>query len=116
MKKEAMPTIPFPISGPCTPGKVPELAPLESYSSLYITWSRPDISELKGYNFIETYEVQLTQQNPEIVKIMQVKDPGLKLDELKSGAMIFVSVRAKCSCGNFGPQKTLCHLISKCDA
>ena len=108
-------TIPFPNLGPCSPGIVPELTPLDSYSSLYITWSIPDISDLTTYNFIETYEVQLTLQNPEAVKIMQVTDPGLELNECKSGEMIFVSVRAKCSCGNFGLQKTLRHLISKCD-
>ena len=110
-----MPAIPFPVSGPCTPGIVPDLTPLDSYSSLYITWSMPDISALTTHNFIETYEVQLTLQNPEVVKIMQVKKPGLELRERKSGEMVFVSVRAKCSCGNFGLQQTLCHLISKCD-
>ena len=110
-----MPTITFPISGPCTPGIVPELIPLDSYSSLYVTWSEPDSSELTTPNSIENYEVQLTLQNPEVVKIMQVKMPGLELHELKSGQMVFVSVRAKCSCGNFGLQQTLCHLISKCD-
>ena len=75
----------------------------------------PDISELTTHNFVESYEVQLTLENPEVVKIMQVKNPGLKLHERKSGEMVFVSVRAKCSCGHFGRQKTLRHLISKCD-
>ena len=112
---EAIPTIPFSISAPCTPGTVPELTPLDSYSSLYIIWSMPDMSELTPNNFIETYEVQLTLQNPEMVKTMQVKNPGLELHELKLGEMVIVSVRAKCSCGNFGLQKTLCHPISKCD-
>ena len=110
-----MPTLPFPISGPCSPGIVPKLTPLDSYSSLYITWSMPDISELTNYNIIVTYEVQLTLRNSAVVKIMQVKNPRIELKGLKSGKTVFVSVRAKCSCGNFGLQQTLCHLISKCD-
>ena len=74
----------------------------------------PDTSQLTAYNFIETYEMQVTLQSTGDVQIMHVNQTWSNVHNAQSEEMVLISVRAKCSCGNYGLQETILHYISKC--